>query len=263
MAKIKDITGQKFGKLTVLSCEGKLDGKNIYWKCQCECGNITIKNGNSLRSGNTKSCGCMKYRGFKKHNELQTKETLIQPGTKFGKLTIIEAIGYKPQYTGSQKNRMWYRCKCDCGNEIETSGNRLKENHTISCGKCLTSKGEYKIKTLLEEQNIYFNTEVILPELVKETGRRLRFDFILYNNDNSINRIIEFDGRQHKYGPDTNYWGHSTDTLKSIKEKDNLKNDFCLKHNYPLVRIPYTKLDNLTIDDLLGNKYLIKGDDES
>lgn len=98
---------------------------------------------------------------------------------------------------------------------------------------------------------------------MKETGRRLRFDFILYNNDNSINRIIEFDGRQHKYGPDTNYWGHSTDTLKSIKEKDNLKNDFCLKHNYPLVCIPYTKLDNLTIDDLLGNKYLIKGDDES
>lgn len=98
---------------------------------------------------------------------------------------------------------------------------------------------------------------------MKETGRRLRFDFILYNNDNSINRIIEFDGRQHKYGPDTNYWEHSTDTLKSIKEKDNLKNDFCLKHNYPLVRIPYTKLDNLTIDDLLGNKYLIKGDDES
>lgn len=33
MAKIKDITGQKFGKLTALSCEGKLDGKNIYWKC--------------------------------------------------------------------------------------------------------------------------------------------------------------------------------------------------------------------------------------
>lgn len=46
---------------------------------------------------------------------------------------------------------MWYKCKCDCGNEIETSGNRLKENYTISCGKCLTSKGEYKIKTLLEE----------------------------------------------------------------------------------------------------------------
>jgi hypothetical protein len=99
--------------------------------------------------------------------------------------------------------------------------------------------------------------------LVKETNRRLRFDFILYNNDNSINRIIEFDGRQHKYGPDTNYWGHSTDTLESIKEKDNLKNNFCLKHNYPLIRIPYTKLDSLTIEDLLGNKYLIKGDDES
>ena len=50
---------------------------------------------------------------------------------------------------------------------------------------------------------------------------------------------------------------------ETILEKDEIKNQFCLSHNYPLVRIPYTKLNNITIDDLLGDQYLVKGDDFS
>lgn len=215
-----------------------------------------------MRSGNTKSCGCGKYDGLKQHNKQQTEATLIPANTKFGKLTILEAIGYKPQYTGATKNRMWYKCKCDCGNICEVSGNQLKNGHTISCGSCLCSKGEFTIEQLLLENNILFNKEVILPELVKETGRKLRFDFAIYNQEGQIKRLVEFDGRQHLTGPDTDYWGRTTDTLESIKERDEIKNNFCLSHNYSLVRIPYTKLETITIEDLLGNKYLIKGDDD-
>lgn len=261
MGKLIDLTNQRFGKLIVLENVGKLDGREYYWKCQCDCGTIKNIKGVSLRSGNTKSCGCGKYDGFKQHNEQQTKETLIPIGTKFGKLTVLNPIGYKPQYTGASKNRMWYYCQCDCGNYCEVSGNQLKNNLTISCGSCLSSKGEFIIEQLLIDNNIIFNREVILPELVEETGRRLRFDFAIYNQNNQITRFIEFDGRQHKYGPDNTHWSHSTDTLTTIQERDNIKNNFCLKHNYPLIRIPYTKLNTLTIDDLLGNKYLIKGDD--
>ena len=53
------------------------------------------------------------------------------------------------------------------------------------------------------------------------------------------------------------------DSIEVIKERDNIKNTFCITHNYPLVRIPYTKLNNITIDDLLGDQYLVKGDDFS
>lgn len=73
-----------------------------------------------------------------------------------------------------------------------------------------------------------------------------------------MERLIEFDGRQHFTGPDTTHWGRTTDTLESIKERDEIKNCFCLNHNYPLVRIPYFKLETITIEDLLGDKYLIK-----
>lgn len=256
---MKDITGQIFGKLTVIECAGKLDGENYFWKCQCECGNITIKRGSELRSGNTKSCGCGKYDGFKKYNERQTAENIITNGTRFGKLTVIEPIGYKPQYKGAQKNRMWYRCQCDCGNICEVSGNQLKNNHKTSCG-CLGSKGELEIETLLKTNHYLYSKEVILPELLQETKKALRFDFVVYEKDGSINRIIEFDGRQHTQGPDTNYWGRTTDTLETIQKKDKIKNQFCLKHNYKLIRIPYTKLKNITLEDLFGDEYLIKGE---
>lgn len=64
MGKMIDLTGQRFGKLVVLENAGKLDGRRYYWKCQCDCGTTVIIIGTSLRSGNTKSCGCEKYKGL-------------------------------------------------------------------------------------------------------------------------------------------------------------------------------------------------------
>ena len=89
-------------------------------------------------------------------------------------------------------------------------------------------------------------------ELYRETGRKLRFDFILYEEDLiTPKRFIEFDGRQHIAGPEA-IWSQS-DPLEIIQERDNIKNKFCLSHNYPLVRIPYTKLNHITIEDSLGD----------
>lgn len=59
MGKILDLTGQKFGYLTVLQLsESKHKQQRAYWKCQCKCGNITDVASNDLRRGNIKSCGC-------------------------------------------------------------------------------------------------------------------------------------------------------------------------------------------------------------
>ena len=51
--------GKKFGKLTVIEDAGRSPRRYILWKCRCECGNETIVTSNNLRSGNTKSCGCV------------------------------------------------------------------------------------------------------------------------------------------------------------------------------------------------------------
>ena len=66
MGKLIDITGQRFGKLTVIENVGKIDGRRYHWKCLCDCGNEKILEGSVLRSGNTKSCGCNRSIGLKK-----------------------------------------------------------------------------------------------------------------------------------------------------------------------------------------------------
>ena len=59
---LHDLTGLKFGNLTVVSRAKSSDGeiKVVMWNCICDCGKSTIVRANDLRSGNTKSCGCIK-----------------------------------------------------------------------------------------------------------------------------------------------------------------------------------------------------------
>lgn len=52
-----DLTGQKFGKLTVLAPAENFNGRTA-WLCQCDCGRKTVAKTYHLRSGHTKSCGC-------------------------------------------------------------------------------------------------------------------------------------------------------------------------------------------------------------
>lgn len=56
--KLKDMTGRKFGRLTVLRFSHMI-GKHSYWVCRCECGNSHTTRSDSLKSGAVKSCGCL------------------------------------------------------------------------------------------------------------------------------------------------------------------------------------------------------------
>ena len=69
----KDLTGQKFGKLTVIKMSEERGNNNqIKWICKCECGNIHIVTGESLRAGKSKSCGCLKHKDS--YNKIQDRE---------------------------------------------------------------------------------------------------------------------------------------------------------------------------------------------
>lgn len=250
-----NLIGQKYGLLTVVEDLGSKDKKR-WWRCKCECGGEKITHTAALRHGSTKSCGCLRYKtGIYKYNQEQSEQSKISNGTRFGKLVVIEDIGFIPHVEGHQ--RRGYKCLCDCGNECIVSGNQLKSGQKKTCGHCETSIGEYNIIQLLKQYNINFKHDSPLEDLTNKCGRKLRFDFILYDKNNNIMRIIEFDGRQHVTGPDTNYWGHTTDSLETIIEKDNIKNEYCLKNNIPLIRIPYWKRDKITIEDLLEDKYRV------
>lgn len=63
MVKVIDLTGNKYGRLTVVSMVGRKYTKGGYpyyaWECICDCGNRYVANGCSLKTGSTKSCGCI------------------------------------------------------------------------------------------------------------------------------------------------------------------------------------------------------------
>lgn len=62
-----DLTGKKFGRLTVIRQDGRDDYGRIKWLCECECGRISTIIGNLLKNGTTKSCGCLRSEEVKSH----------------------------------------------------------------------------------------------------------------------------------------------------------------------------------------------------
>ena len=59
MGKLSDLTGLKFGRLTVIQRSGTKNG-HVAWLCKCDCGKTVVTIGNLLKSGKSKSCGCKK-----------------------------------------------------------------------------------------------------------------------------------------------------------------------------------------------------------
>ena len=81
--KVVDLTGEIYGKLVVLELDHV--EKRRYWKCKCECGNITVVMEGNLKSGTTKSCGCLRknYINHKKLNVKQVKTRNNQGGVYY------------------------------------------------------------------------------------------------------------------------------------------------------------------------------------
>lgn len=122
MAKAVDLTGQKFGKLTVVERTANNKKGNTMWLCNCDCGNTKEVLGYDLTHGRTVSCGCL-HTGKPSHKRID----LI--GKRFGKLTVLSLCEEK-----SNNGILVWECKCDCGNTIYVRGGNLKNGHTKSCG---------------------------------------------------------------------------------------------------------------------------------
>jgi hypothetical protein len=116
----RDLTGLKFGRLLVIKLNYIGKNHHAYWDCLCDCGKTTISNTNSLNSGHAQSCGC------------QRAESLIKDiaGERFGRLLVIELDRME------EDRGAYWKCLCDCGKEIVTSGHSLRSGGTQSCG-CL------------------------------------------------------------------------------------------------------------------------------
>lgn len=217
MRVFKDISGLKFGKLTVLRFSHMDVNRNSYFECICDCGKTTYVRKSRLNASITKSCGCfVKSKEYSKTCSKNSQRINIKNliGRKFGRLLVISEVFERDKHG----NVIW-KCKCDCGNEKLITGNGLLQGGTISCGcyqkevcsKLLTEKQIktpyssigtfttimhkdkiYKLRSILEalylkyllEHNINFKYE---PKvfILSDTCRYLP-DFYLVDTDEYI-----------------------------------------------------------------------------
>lgn len=109
---MEDLTGLKFGKLTVIRKE-KSRNSNSMWLCVCECGKERIVRGTRLTNNITKSCGCIIRTDIK--------------GKRFGRLVAIK-------FHHVEKQKAFWECLCDCGNKKNIRASDLIKGSITSCG---------------------------------------------------------------------------------------------------------------------------------
>lgn len=235
MGRIKDLTGQKFGRLTVIKDSGlRASNRSVKWECLCECGNICYKTSTSLKSNHFQSCGCY-LKDWMKENKVKDIT-----GQKFGKWTALE----RTDELADSNSYKWI-CQCECGTIRKVDLHSLTSGRSLSCG-CLKSKGEEKIAQSLSKLGIKFIKEYAGFDdcLNKETNARLRFDFYLPDYD----CCIEYDGIQH-FQSGTG-WNSESHLIKT-QINDSIKNQYCEDNKIKLIRISYLDFDKINSDYLI------------
>ena len=229
-----NLIGKQYGRLTVIAkCDYKIN-KGSVWLCQCECGNTKEVAGKSLQAGTCRSCGCLKQES----DRAPKGNVKDEIGNKYGHLTVIARAG------SDNGGRALWECECDCPahTHIIVTGDNLRRGHTQSCGCERRSHGEIKVASILSEFNIPYTQEY--PAFKFANNTNAKFDFYVDNK-----YFIEYDGETH-YSVNFHGW-HTEERLKEQQERDMVKNQWCIDNHIPLIRIPYTQLENLDLTDLI------------
>lgn len=117
-----DLTGRRYGKLTVLRPEKRQENGKSGWLCQCDCGNQCVVSESSLHYGKRKSCGCL-------HRNAEAGSGADLTGQEFGQLTVLEQAGVQ-----NEKGVPLWKCRCACGTELNVSQDSLLRGSYKSCG---------------------------------------------------------------------------------------------------------------------------------
>lgn len=112
----QDLTGLRFGKLTVLERTNMATAQGRLWRCRCDCGNLVDLPAPLLRGGFRRSCGCV--------NRAKVSDFV---GKRFGMLTVVE-------YDGKWNGIHTWNCRCDCGRLVDVSQTDLQNGTATTCG---------------------------------------------------------------------------------------------------------------------------------
>ena len=99
-----------------------------------------------------------------------------------------------------------------------------------------SSRGEIKICGILDAAGLVYKEEYSFPDLISTSGRPLRFDFCVFDDNGDIDFLIEYQGIQH-YEAKSKFGGARG--LYQQKYNDAQKRKYCQEHGYTLIAIPY------------------------
>lgn len=245
MSKIKDLTGLKFGRLTVIKRLENFRQENgrtrTRWLCKCDCGNDYIADGDHIKYGNVVSCGCLKNeksaermsrrRGI--HNTANTEDLT---GRTFGELTVESFAGY-------YKRKARWNCVCSCGRKCVVNANHLLRGNIKSC-KCKTrSQQELLFEEALKSKDIPYQIEYSFDDLRGKRYYKLRFDFAIFDGNGALKALVEIQGQQHYEDSNNGFYAKS--------EYDEKKQLYCKEKEIRLYVIKYDESIDDCIDSIL------------
>lgn len=141
-------------------------------------------------------------------------------------------------------NKVWWLGSC--GHEWKAIINNRSRGR--GCPYCNESKGEKRVREILTVNNVSFTEQFEIEGLVGLMGKPLKFDFAILNEVSRLVMLIEYDGEFHFKKI------YDGDDFEKMKEHDKRKNEYCIKENIPLIRIPYWNFDN--IEEILIKKVI-------
>ena len=154
LRKLKDISGNRYGKLIAIEPTAERRYASVVWKCRCDCGNEVLASQKDLENGRKISCGCSDRQRGRAANDLT--------GKRFGKLTALRKTNER-----TAKGSVIWECQCDCGNTVKASSDSLIYGNQRSCG-CLKAESVNEAR-----QNLHFVDGTCIEWL---EGRRDRHD---------------------------------------------------------------------------------------
>lgn len=144
MAEVKDLTGQRFGRLEVIRYYGRNHRNRKAWLCKCDCGNEKIIAQDDLNTGRVNSCGCLR-------KEITAKLHYRDlTGMKFGEWTVLSKIG------SNKHQHIKWKCRCSCGSIGEILTSQLISGQSKCCRECAYKiVGEKNRKHGMSQDRIY------------------------------------------------------------------------------------------------------------
>ena len=172
MAKTIDLTGMKFGRLTVIEFSHQDKHKKRHWLCKCECGTIKTVQTGHLKSGKTTSCGCLNREITSKQMKDKWKDEAFKQKQSNRMKQQVQEFWENEDFRQMQTNKMKDKWKDETFRHYQST-----KGETVTGNKNPNYKGgitqiENHLKNMMEVKQWFKNSKKEVDYTCQLTGKR-------------------------------------------------------------------------------------------